>query len=191
MNMLLSALILVLALAAPCPAQGQGKTRSEMPDLVLAGPTDRAAADYLGLAGESKTIRLSDIKAELALIEVFSMYCPHCQAEAPEVNELHALILASPHKARLKILGIGAGNSEYEVNYFRKTYNVAFPLFPDPDYVVHKALGEVGTPYFILARLAPKDGRLEVLFTHEGEFKGARALFDALLAKSGLNNQGR
>ena len=82
------------------------------------------------------------------------MYCPFCQREAPRVNRMHqALDRASTAGTPIKILGIGAGNSPMEVDLFRQTYSIAFPLLPDGDLSIHQLIGEVRTPYFFVIDL--------------------------------------
>jgi hypothetical protein len=122
-------------------------------NLRLSMPDSAASKNYLGLKG-TDTFTIPQIKADTVIIEIFSMYCPICQAEAPVVNELHRLIEKTPSlKGKVKLIGIGAGNSAFEVEVFRKKYNILFPLFPDEKFGIQKALsGPIRTPTFIAIR---------------------------------------
>jgi len=148
-------------------------------------PQDKNAQNYLGLAGEG-SFAISQIKAEVVLIEIFNMYCNNCQREAPRVNELYReMTKNSSLKDKIKIIGIGVGNTPLEVDVFKKTYQVSFPLFPDEDYSIHKACGEVRTPYFIGAKINA-DGSITVFHTKEGGFQDPAQFLKQIVAASGL-----
>ena len=155
------------------------------PDLTLPAPEDQARRAYLGL-GAAPTFRLSQVKASVLIIEVFSMYCPYCQAEAPKLNDFHRrLETDAVAKGRVKIIGLGVGNSAFEVNVFRDKYGVLFPLFPDEDYAVHKVLGRVRTPYFVVAALTdPKNPR--VIYSQAGGVADYERFLKDLIKASGL-----
>lgn len=140
-----------------------------LPDISLPVPTQPAEQQYLGVKNEG-TFKLSDIRAEVVVIEVFSMYCPFCQKDAPSVNELFRLIDQDKNlKEKVKLIGLGAGNSPFEVNTFRTAYTVPFPLFADPDFAIHNALGKVRTPYFIAFKVN-KAGSHKVVYSKVGSF---------------------
>ncbi len=122
-------------------------------DLRFSTPQNAGAKGYLGLK-DSGAFTLPQIKANTVIIEIFSMYCPICQAEAPVVNELHQYIEKTPSlRGKVKLIGIGAGNSAFEVDVFRKKYNILFPLFPDEKFAIQKALsGPIRTPTFIVVK---------------------------------------
>jgi thiol-disulfide isomerase/thioredoxin len=143
-----------------------------LPEIVLPLPTDMGQLGYLGLkALPAQTFPLRDVAADLVVVEIFSMYCPHCQREAPKVNALFAALQKRPASApRIRLLGIGVGNSPMEVDVFRKRYKIAFPLFSDGDFTIHKKLGEVRTPFFFAFRPS-RSAPLKLHLTHLGPFK--------------------
>ncbi|MFA6450396.1 MAG: hypothetical protein WCX65_13055, partial [bacterium] len=112
---------------------------------ILAG-LDSSELAYLGLK-ENGDISPADIKADLIMIEILSIYCVSCQAEAPYMNKLYAKIESDPEtKDKVKIIGIGAGNSPLELTSFKDSFVVKYPLFPDGNFDIHTLMGEPRTP---------------------------------------------
>jgi thiol-disulfide isomerase/thioredoxin len=156
-----------------------------LPVINLPVPKNPDEKNYLGLTG-SGLFKIPQIKASAVIVEIFSMYCPFCQKDAPGVNELYRLIENHPDiKNKVKLIGIGAGNSSYEVGVFKKTYNVLFPLFPDKDFTIHQAYGEVRTPYFIVVKIN-EDGTHQIVHTQLGGYPGAEPFLELVLKASGL-----
>ena len=157
-----------------------------LPLIKLPVPKDPGEKSYLGLSG-SGFFRIPQIKAKVVIIEIFSMYCPQCQKIAPGMDELYRLIESNPDlRDKIKLIGIGAGNSRYEVDVFRKTYHTPFPLFPDNEFAVHKVLGDVRSPYFIAIKIN-KDGTHEVVHSELDSFREAHVFLESILGASGLN----
>jgi len=171
------------ALAGDGPREG-----APLPPFSLPSPESAEHKAYLGLSGGG-TFNIGQIKAQVVIIEIFSMYCPHCQTEAPAVNQLYEKIENTPSlKGKIKMIGIGTGNTPFEVDVFKKKYRVPFPLFPDPDFVVHKAVGEVRTPCFIGVRLN-NDGTNRVFLQKVGGLEGVDRFLDLIVKQSGIDQE--
>lgn len=156
-----------------------------LPDIKLPIPEKPEEQQYLGLSGTG-TFTAPKIRAEVVIIEVFSMYCPFCQKEAPNVKALYGMIDQDEDlKGRIKMIGIGAGNTPFEVNTYRNVYAMPFPHFADPDFSIHNALGKVNTPYFIVIKIN-QDGSHKVIYSKLGTFGEPRSFLDLITQKSGL-----
>jgi thiol-disulfide isomerase/thioredoxin len=70
----------------------------------------------------------------------FSPTCPHCRAAMPEIQRL-----AAP--SGLAWIAVATGSSPPEqVEEFRKTFGVTFPIVPDVDHAFQQAVGARSTP---------------------------------------------
>ena len=184
-----SLLIFLMAFFITLKAAGESKTPvagNVLPEFSLKVPEKLEHRSYLGLPDAEK-FEIQQIQAEVVIIEIFSMYCPHCQREAPALNDFYNYIESSEKlRGRIKLIGIGAGNSVYEVDFFQKRYKVPFPLFPDGDFAIHKLLGEVRTPYFFGLKIQPDSSPL-IFFSQLGGAQDARQLLDELIRRAELN----
>ena len=175
----LAVALIVSALPGMVSAEKAPAAGGLLADIRLDAPEAPDARAYLGLT-ESGSFEPTTIAGQLLVLEIFSMYCPHCQREAPAVNRLYQAIEASETlRGRVKMIGIGVGNSAYEVDHFRKHYKIIFPLFPDEDFIVHKSMGEVRTPFFIIADIGPND-RGRVLWTGAGHMDEVETFINRL-----------
>lgn len=180
--------IFICLLLFTFPAFGGSKPSLKdgvLPAISLSVPQKPEHRKYLGLSGDG-SFTIPQIKADVVVIEIYSMYCPYCQAEAPTVNALYRKIESdSRFKGKIKLIGIGVGNSEFEVDVFRKKYNIEFPLFPDADFAIHKMCGEVRTPYFIGVKI-DQDGKHSIFYSELGSIKDPDSFLRLIVRASGL-----
>ena len=156
-----------------------------IPTIDLPLPVSEQEKSYLGLSGAGN-FKIGQIKAPVLIIQVYSYYCPHCQKSASQVNDLYGLIQRRPDiREKIKMIGVGVGNSAYEVESYRKRYNVPFPLFPDVSNDFSLQLGVKGTPTFVGLKMNSK-GVQEHFFFLEGGFQDINKLLDEIVRLSGL-----
>jgi len=167
------------------PGTGMCSDAEKKLDFTLPAPGNEGHKNYLGLLN-NEHFSLGQIKADILIIEIFSMYCPICQGEAANVNKLFHLIQNSRSLSKkVKLIGIGAGNSSFEVEFFKKKYAIEFPLFSDSDFSIHKKIGEVRTPHFFGLAIR-ENGKFTVFYSQSGKVSVPEKFLEILLKNSGL-----
>lgn len=161
------------------------KKGGTLPAISLPVPKNPGEKLYLGLARDG-SFKIHQIKAKVVLIKIFNVYCPVCQSTASATVELHNQIERHPDfRGKIKLIGIGAGNSQSEIDLFKQTNNIPYPVFPDQDFSVHKALGEVRTPFFIAIKIN-RDRSHKIVHTHLGGLTDIQGLLDSMYEAYGI-----
>jgi thiol-disulfide isomerase/thioredoxin len=170
---------------APDNAAAMKADSSNLPIFELPIPVSEGEKGYLGLNG-SGNFKTGQIKARVVIVEVFSFYCPHCQRTAAQINDLYQMIeKRADLNGKIKMIGIGAKNSAYEVSAYKERYQVPFPLFPDEDMEITEKLGVKGTPTFIGVKVDGKGNQKQVYFG-EGGFQDNQKFLTEIIRLSGL-----
>jgi thiol-disulfide isomerase/thioredoxin len=137
------------------------------PNLTFTQPLTKEEQTYLGIPKKAKFSFL-EIKGALILVEIISTYCINCQRQAPIFTELYSSIEKDPKlKGKVKMIGIAAGNNPGEVETFKKAYQIPYPIFSDPKFDAHMALGGPRTPFTLWVR-KDTQGNGMVVSTHLG-----------------------
>jgi peroxiredoxin len=161
------------------------KKGGRLPTISLQLPNKSDEKIYLGLSGAG-SFKLHQIKAKVILIKIFNLYCPICQSTASAMVELYHQIENHPDfKGKIKLIGIGVGNSQSEIEVFKQNNNVPFPLFPDQDFSIHKVLGEVRTPFFIVIKMN-RNRSHEIVHTHLGGLTDIQGLLNLMYEAYGI-----
>ncbi len=139
---------------------------------------------YLGVASED-SITLSQIRADHLIIVIFSSFCTICQADAGILNSMYQMVTDDPLlEGKVKMIGIGTGNTAVEVEQFQQNHKVPYPLFADPEFKLEKAIPEnLRAPMFVAVKNSGA-GPLEVVQTHMGPLKSLDDILKEILARA-------
>jgi thiol-disulfide isomerase/thioredoxin len=164
------AVIMVMSLAASpaLPAEGPAPG-STIPPFQLKLPDSPEAGAYLGLKGV-KTFSLSQVKTKLLVADIFSVYCPVCQKNAPLVNQLFKIIQEDPNlNKNIKLLGISLEKEPSELTVYKQKFKVEFPLVLGPEQAIKKS-------FKFLPVLLVLDQNGKILMSHAGEMKSLKPI---------------
>jgi len=147
------------------------------PDLTFTHTLSKEEQAYLGIP-QKKSFSFKEIRGNLILIEFISTYCVSCQRQAPIFNEVYATIQKEPKlKGKVKMIGVASGNNSHEVEIFKKTYKVPYPIFSDSKFDAHTAVGSPRTPFTIWVRRHAQ-GKSIVVSTHLGLIDSVESALD-------------
>jgi len=130
---------------------------------IIPPPDSDQTLTYLGLDA-IKPFKVTDIKAKIVIIELMSAVCPHCQANAPTMNEIYKIIQANSSLADVKLIAIAISDDKISVEAFKKQFRTSFPILLDENHEIKSSMRGMGTP----TTLVVSTGDAKVLYTHRG-----------------------
>jgi peroxiredoxin len=141
--------------ASPPPTPAAADTR-------LPAPQTELERKYLGLSSTIERFALDNVQADILVVDFFDMYCHVCQARAPHMNDFYKLLQNRGLNGRVRVLGVGVGDTPKEVTVFKEKFGLPFPVFPDRTGSFTKQFGKIKVPNVIV--LKRHLGHFEVVY---------------------------
>jgi thiol-disulfide isomerase/thioredoxin len=128
-------LLLALLLAAATPAS-PAQTLDGNP-LLLDSPSEPVPAlDFAGKTLAGETVRLSQYRGKVVLLNFWATWCVPCLLEMPALDRLNKALAGQP----FKLLAINQAEERAQVEKFTRAHPYSFDVVLDP-------IGEIGSSY--------------------------------------------
>lgn len=114
---------------------------------------NRPAPDFAVTAVDGRQVRLSELRGQVVVLNIWGSWCEPCKEEAAALNQ-NALRYADKGVA---FVGIAWNDEDYAVREFVREYRVPYTVALDPDGRIFVDYGTTGVPetFFI-----DREGRL-------------------------------
>jgi peroxiredoxin len=121
-----------------------------LPDFAFPAELTEEERGYLGLS-KPGAFSLSDVEADLVIVEFLNVYCFACVQQAPIMNDIHRLLEEREElRDRVRFIGIAVGNGPAEIAAFKQRLDVPYPILADSDFHALDAIGNPGgTPFLV------------------------------------------
>jgi cytochrome c-type biogenesis protein len=129
----------VVALAAVgCATREEGTAVRGRVEIGAPAPAYRAVS----LAGDSVT--LAGERGKVVLLNVWATWCHPCRAEIPALRSIHETY--KPRGLELIGVSVDAEGADDDIRQFMKEFEMAYPIWRDPDERVSTQFLVVGVP---------------------------------------------
>lgn len=164
----------ILGGSCPSPSAGNPTPGLEKAfSLKLSAPTDAESKAKLGLPDDVETFCPADLKTDLFILLIFDLYCHACQQSAGNMRWLNEQIENDPRLRKAAVIGLGRGDTPFEVEAFVKKLKLNFPAVSDRDKSFTDALGVDRTPSgFLICR---RTGEYRMLASFTGYLSRKKA----------------
>lgn len=169
------ALVIFFCAAPLLAAEAEPKVGQTVGAVKFAKPISEDDAKYLGLP-KAQEFTLKDVTSPYVYVEQFNTSCPHCMHQAPILNELYNKVQQDAAlKGKLKFMSVGQGNDEMAAKGWKAIQKVPFPVIPDPNSALGKAINF--SPYPV-SMVLDKNGK--ILWVEIGAFDSADEALKAI-----------
>jgi peroxiredoxin len=104
---------------------------------VAPASTQSRAPDFALTTSDGASLRLSDLRGKVVLLNFWATWCPPCKAEMPDLDALHREY-GPAHD--FVVLGVDMEETATEVQDFASRSHITFPLLLDEEGVVSAQL---------------------------------------------------
>lgn len=126
-------LLSVVTLAAGVWSWQMQHERTAGPARPVATVSTRPAPDFTLTAADGTSLRLSDLRGKVVLLNFWATWCPPCEAELPDLNALHRDYAEAQG---FTVVGIDMEEAPADVRAFAEARGLTYPLLLDTDGVV-------------------------------------------------------
>lgn len=110
-------------------------------DLPVGITAGEIAPDFTGTTLDGETLRLSDFRGKIVLLNDFASWCGPCIAETPHLVDLY-----NTKSGDIVIIGLNIEETESDVAAYQDEFNVPYPLVMNQDGALTEIYHPIGLP---------------------------------------------
>ena len=96
----------------------------------------------LNTIDQEETLRLSDLRGKIVMVDFWSSWCPPCRQEAPELQKAYEDF----QDQDVEFVGIAIWDVDSETRKFKNAYGLEYPILVDPRGAIAVEWGVLGLP---------------------------------------------
>jgi peroxiredoxin len=119
----------------------EGESASSIDGLTVGINTGELAPDFTGTTLDGETIRLSDFRGKIVLVNDFASWCGPCLIETPHLVDIY-----NAEGGEVVIIGLNLEETETHVAGYRDEFDVTYPLVLNQDGALTEIYRPIGLP---------------------------------------------
>ena len=102
----------------------------------------RPAPDFTAQTVDGKTVRLSDLKGRVVMLDFWTSWCPPCRREAPTLAEVYREYQGK----NVEFIGVAIWDDPEDVSRFVESFDISYPNLVDARGRIGISYGVIGIP---------------------------------------------
>ena len=133
--------ILTVSLYSLFRPQKNTELAGSLEDLPVGITAGEIAPDFTGTTLDGETLRLSNFRGKIVLLNDFASWCGPCIAETPHLVDLY-----NAKSGDIVIIGLNIEETESDVAAYQDEFNVPYPLVMNQDGALTEIYHPIGLP---------------------------------------------